>query len=217
MLDPSVFDAVRLPSSALLALDSRAVHAVVQPWHYLLRAVHILSAGAFFGGIVLLDLRLVGVRSAAELKAFSADVMPWLYIMSGVLLFLYDLVLVASRSYFVPKIIFIILALVNAALYHRVAYEHALTAQAGTPLSAKFAGALSIVFWVGVMAFSAITESCPMSRVSRLGTMYYFFHFLVILPLVGWLERPNPLPISISTPALMHADPDASGLPRSPV
>jgi quinol-cytochrome oxidoreductase complex cytochrome b subunit len=42
---------------------------------------------------------------------------------------------------------------------------------------------------------------------SRLGTAYYFFHFLVILPLVGWLERPNPLPISISTPALMTADP----------
>src|SRR6266576_3263664 len=40
---------------------------------------------------------------------------------------------------------------------------------------------------------------------SRLGTVYYFLHFLVILPLVGWLERPNPLPIS--TPALMTADP----------
>jgi quinol-cytochrome oxidoreductase complex cytochrome b subunit len=42
---------------------------------------------------------------------------------------------------------------------------------------------------------------------SRLGTAYYFFHFLVILPLVGWLERPNPLPISIGTPAIMTADP----------
>src|SRR6266508_3942211 len=35
---------------------------------------------------------------------------------------------------------------------------------------------------------------------SRLGTAYYFLHFLVILPLIGWLERPNPLPISVSTP-----------------
>jgi hypothetical protein len=42
---------------------------------------------------------------------------------------------------------------------------------------------------------------------SRLGTAYYFLHFLVILPLVGWLERPDPLPISISTPALMTTDP----------
>jgi quinol-cytochrome oxidoreductase complex cytochrome b subunit len=42
---------------------------------------------------------------------------------------------------------------------------------------------------------------------SRLGTAYYFFHFLVILPLVGWLERPDPLPISLSTPALMTAGP----------
>jgi len=42
---------------------------------------------------------------------------------------------------------------------------------------------------------------------SRLGAAYYFLHFLVILPLVGWLEQPKPLPISISTPILMAADP----------
>ena len=166
MLDANAFDAIQLSSSALFAL--RAFHAVVQPWHYLLRAVHILSAAAFFGGIVLLDLRLIGVRSAAGLKAFSADITPYLYVTfgmafaSGVLLFLYDPALVASRTYFVPKIILIILGLLNAALYHRIAYEHALTAQARTPLSAKLAGVLSIAFWIGVMAFSAMNvEGVP--------------------------------------------------------
>ena len=38
--------------------------------------------------------------------------------------------------------------------------------------------------------------------VSRPRAAYYFLHFLVILPLLGWLERPIPLPISISAPAL---------------
>jgi len=52
---------------------------------------------------------------------------------------------------------------------------------------------------------------------SRLGTAYYFFHFLVVLPLVGRLERPNPLPVSISTPALTPANPHISALPRSPL
>jgi quinol-cytochrome oxidoreductase complex cytochrome b subunit len=33
---------------------------------------------------------------------------------------------------------------------------------------------------------------------AQLGTLYYFFHFLVLLPLLGKLERPLPLPSSIS-------------------
>jgi len=36
----------------------------------------------------------------------------------------------------------------------------------------------------------------------RLGTAYYFLHFLVIMPLLGKLERPLPLPESISVPVI---------------
>src|SRR5579883_793974 len=37
----------------------------------------------------------------------------------------------------------------------------------------------------------------------RVCTLYYFFHFLVVLPLLGKLERPLPLPESISA-AVLH-------------
>ncbi len=37
---------------------------------------------------------------------------------------------------------------------------------------------------------------------SRIATAWYFLHFLVILPLLGVLERPRPLPHSISQPVL---------------
>ncbi|MBS0639348.1 MAG: cytochrome b/b6 [Proteobacteria bacterium] len=37
---------------------------------------------------------------------------------------------------------------------------------------------------------------------SRLGTFYYFFHFLVLLPVLGKLEKPLPLPESISQAVL---------------
>jgi quinol-cytochrome oxidoreductase complex cytochrome b subunit len=37
---------------------------------------------------------------------------------------------------------------------------------------------------------------------AQIGTAYYFFHFLVLLPLLGKLERPRPLPQSISQPVL---------------
>jgi ubiquinol-cytochrome c reductase cytochrome b subunit len=37
---------------------------------------------------------------------------------------------------------------------------------------------------------------------AQLGTGYYFFFFLILLPLLGKLERPRPLPRSISEPVL---------------
>jgi quinol-cytochrome oxidoreductase complex cytochrome b subunit len=40
---------------------------------------------------------------------------------------------------------------------------------------------------------------------AQLGTAYYFFHFLILLPLLGKLERPRPLPSSISQPVLDRA------------
>jgi ubiquinol-cytochrome c reductase cytochrome b subunit len=38
--------------------------------------------------------------------------------------------------------------------------------------------------------------------VGRLASVYYFAHFLVVLPLVGWFERTKPLPESISASVL---------------
>jgi ubiquinol-cytochrome c reductase cytochrome b/c1 subunit len=46
--------------------------------------------------------------------------------------------------------------------------------------------------------------------IARIGTFYYFFHFLVLLPVLGKLERPLPLPNSISEAVLKggaHAKP----------
>ena len=38
--------------------------------------------------------------------------------------------------------------------------------------------------------------------IARIATVYYFVHFLVLLPIVGWFERPRPLPESIHQPVL---------------
>jgi quinol-cytochrome oxidoreductase complex cytochrome b subunit len=36
----------------------------------------------------------------------------------------------------------------------------------------------------------------------KLATAYYFFHFVILFPLLGWIEKPKPLPTSISEPVL---------------
>ncbi len=38
--------------------------------------------------------------------------------------------------------------------------------------------------------------------IGRVATAYWFLHFLVLLPILGKLERPLPLPESISSPVL---------------
>ena len=38
--------------------------------------------------------------------------------------------------------------------------------------------------------------------VARVATAYYFIHFLIILPVLGWIEKTNPIPLSISEPVL---------------
>ena len=38
--------------------------------------------------------------------------------------------------------------------------------------------------------------------VARIATAYYFAHFLIILPLLGFKEKTAPLPMSISEPVL---------------
>ena len=42
---------------------------------------------------------------------------------------------------------------------------------------------------------------------SRVGTAYYFFHFLVLLPLLPKFEPTKPLPIGINTPILEPKNP----------
>jgi transcription antitermination factor NusG len=36
----------------------------------------------------------------------------------------------------------------------------------------------------------------------KVATVWYFAHFLIFLPLLGWFERPLPLPASIAEPVL---------------
>jgi len=53
--------------------------------------------------------------------------------------------------------------------------------------------------------------------VSRLGAIYYFVYFLVILPFVlPMTETPLPVPESISTPVLSHPAAAPAGAPAAP-
>jgi ubiquinol-cytochrome c reductase cytochrome b subunit len=84
--------------------------------------------------------------------------------------------------------------------------------------SANFRPIYRVLFWVLVLDCILLTYigAKPPEGVyitlGRVATFYYFFHFLVLLPLLGKIERPLPLPESISKPVL----PRSGGLAAQP-
>jgi len=74
--------------------------------------------------------------------------------------------------------------------------------------SARFRPIFKQLFWVFVIdciILGYIGAKPPEGAFiiyGRIATAYYFAHFLVIVPLLGWLEKPRPLPQSISAPVL---------------
>ncbi len=172
MADPSSLDFLRIPSNALVALDWRPYHFVLQPYHYLIRIIHVVSMAAFFGGIVALDLRLMGWRKTLPLRAFADQVLPMLYltfgiaIVSGAALFFYDPVHVGSHAYFTLKLILTALGLINAALFGRSGYIASLTfdpaVSAQPSAKARFVGALSLALWTAVVVCACLNvEGVP--------------------------------------------------------
>src|ERR1700744_5376743 len=157
---PFVF--LRLPFDLLAALDSRTFHYALQPYHHLVRLTHVLTVAAFFGGIMELDLRLMGWRGTVPLRAFAEHVLPWLYgtfgvaIVTGLALFFYDPIGVGSHGYFTPKLIFLLIGLANAAVFHRSGYVAALAAQSRMPASARIAGAVSLLTWIAVVVCASL-------------------------------------------------------------
>jgi hypothetical protein len=168
MADPSAFDFLRIPTDVLIALDNRTFHFAIQPWHYLIRVAHIISMAAFFGGIVFLDLRLMGLRSKIAIQSLAQHILPWIYglfgftVLTGIPLFLYDPVHVGSHAYFAPKLVLLVFGLLNAAVFHKTTQLSALTAENSTPWTARLAGLISILLWSSVIVFSSLNvEGVP--------------------------------------------------------
>jgi ubiquinol-cytochrome c reductase cytochrome b/c1 subunit len=74
--------------------------------------------------------------------------------------------------------------------------------------SARFRPIYKWVYWllpIDVIALGYVGANPPVGGVVVIGqvaTFYYFFHFLVLMPVIGKLETPRPLPISIGAAVL---------------
>ena len=168
--------ALTLPTAWLVWLATSAARLAVyrmQAWHGPMRLLHVGGTAAFFGGIVLLDLRLLGwLGREIALDALARLVLPVVHaafavtVISGVVLFLYDPIQTGSHSWFLPKLLLVGVAVYNAVLFSRPRWGGLRAIGAG-PLTrqARIAGAVSLVLWSCVIAAATANhEERPMVR-----------------------------------------------------
>jgi quinol-cytochrome oxidoreductase complex cytochrome b subunit len=74
--------------------------------------------------------------------------------------------------------------------------------------SARFRPVYKWFFWI-ILGVSVVLGYCGANPpegayvvIARIATAWYFFHFVILMPLLSVFERPDPLPHSISEPVL---------------
>ena len=155
------------PSGALGALEASGLGQAMRQWLWLypsVEIVHIVGIGLLFGSIAVLDLRLLGVSRSLSARTLAKHVLPWtaasflLIVPSGFLMFSAHASEFIESPVFVVKMCLILAAGANAALFHTITFRTADVwdseemRRLPPPPSARFAGALSLLLWISVIA-----------------------------------------------------------------
>jgi hypothetical protein len=123
-------------------------------------AIHTLGIILTAGTIWLVDLRLLGFGLRREpVSDVLQQILPWtwtgfvLMFSTGSLLFCAEAVMVYGSIAFRIKMLLILLAGLNALIFHKTVYRAASTwgLSSVTPPRARLAGLLSLTFWIGVV------------------------------------------------------------------
>jgi hypothetical protein len=132
---------------------------ILFPW---IESIHVLAIVLVVGTISIVDLRLLGVASLDRaVRRLMGDVLPltWgafaIAAITGSLLFASDAVNYGHNFFFRGKLILLVLAGLNMAIFHLAGIRDIghWDATKKTPISAKIAGGVSLLLWVCVVAF----------------------------------------------------------------
>ncbi len=125
-----------------------------------IESLHVLAITFVVGTISMVDLRLLGVTSRQRaVSQLTAEILPWTWgafvvaVITGSLMFASSATKYIANPPFQIKLVMLLLAGVNMAVFHLVTQrniahwdEHPVT-----PVGAKIAGGLSLLFWLGAI------------------------------------------------------------------
>ena len=147
-----------------------------------IETVHVLALTLVIGSIAMLDLRLLGVSTRHRgVMGLADETLAWTWgafivaAISGSLMF----ISAATRYYdnvpFRFKIALLALAGANMAIFHFTAYRavHAWNMTLPTPVAARVAASLSLLFWIGVVVAGRwVGFVCSSHRCALYGVTY---------------------------------------------
>ncbi len=122
----------------------------------LLESTHIMTLTLFVGTAVMMDLRLLGVNfKSVPISEFTSRMLPWtrgafaVMALTGVLIFYSAPVRYYHNIFFRLKVLLLIVAGLNAFVFHRGIHRRVAEWDLGAvlPREARVAGAVSLVCW----------------------------------------------------------------------
>lgn len=121
---------------------------------------HVVAISLVVGSIMIVDLRLLGITSRHKpVTQLAGEVLPWTWgffvvaVATGLAMFASKAEDYFENPAFQLKMLFLLLAGLNMAVFHLTAYrsvqhwDH----EKPTLFSAKVAGGLSLLFWIAVV------------------------------------------------------------------
>ena len=141
-----------LPSSIALRESLNAYPVIL--------TAHVVSMCLFVGLIIFWDMRLIGLAlKPVPVSNIPTRIFPWAMVgftisaITGFLLFYSQPMRYYGNFYFWVKNLMMILAGVNALVFHLITYHSVATwdRTSMTPVAARVAGVVSLVLWVGIV------------------------------------------------------------------
>ena len=144
-------------------LDQTAVGSTIRQSLWLFPAietVHLLGMAALVGTITVLDLRLLGwVMPERRVSQMATRLLPWAWlgfgvqVVTGALLFSSEAVKIYGNPAFRLKMLFLLLAGVQALIFQTVVSRKlpAWDERPSLPVIAKVMGMVSILLWIAIV------------------------------------------------------------------
>ncbi|MGH7304349.1 MAG: DUF6644 family protein [Candidatus Rokuibacteriota bacterium] len=130
-------------------------------WLYpIVEILHILGFVILVGSAAMFDLRLLGLSRQLPVTGLERHLLPWarasvlLIVPTGGLMFIAHANEFADNPAFRLKLLLLVLAALNAAIFHLRPFRKVAEWDRGSPapLAARFAAAFSLMLWTGVIA-----------------------------------------------------------------
>ena len=125
-----------------------------------IESLHVISIVTVVGTVAIMDLRLLGLASRSwTMSQMSRDTLHWtwaafvLAVITGTLLFISKAHVYAEHPWFIAKMLLIVLAGVNMAIFHMLSWRGVANwdSDRAAPLPGLIAGGLSLTLWLVVI------------------------------------------------------------------